>query len=181
MAMSAAPLELVEADEADVELWDGEEVVKGQPTRRHETLRAELLGQLLAQRRAGMLVVVSSALEEAGTAPHSDGSVIDISADPPATLVWVEVLSEADLRRGGSRLLGERRRRWLLGHGVRSLWVVAEIMGVIELTVIDASGEVQAFAPPGTAGVTMAHDAGEDHFVVDLDRLAEVAATAGDE
>ena len=37
--MSAMPAHLVDADEADLELWDGDEVIKGQPTNRHEAIR----------------------------------------------------------------------------------------------------------------------------------------------
>ena len=181
MPMSVAQPDFAQPGELEVELWDGEEVVKGQPTPRHEALRAALLAQLFGQRHTDLSVEVSWAIEEPGMAPRSDGSVLDRSLDPPATLVWVEVFSEADLRRGGPRLLGERRRRWLLEHGVRSLWAVTDVWGIIELTAFDPEGKVETFTSPATATVTISHGGGEERFVVDLGKLADAATAAGEE
>ncbi len=91
MPMSVAQPDFAQPGELEVELWDGEEMVKGQPTPRHEALRAALLAQLFGQRRTYLSVEVSSAIEEPGMAPRPDGSVLDRSFDPPATLVGVAV------------------------------------------------------------------------------------------
>lgn len=179
--MVVAPAPAVGYDEADVELWDGEEVVKGQPRPWHEAVRLALLAQLYAQRRLGVGVVTSSAIEDAGTAPRSDGSVIDTAGGHREVLVWVEVLSPSDLCWGDERLSGGRRRHWLLDHGVASIWAVVEVLGTTVLVVFHGSGEVETFASPATVNVTVAHSRGEDRFEIDLAKLAEAGEEAGDD
>jgi hypothetical protein len=76
-------------DDDVLEFWDGGEVVKGQPTARHEAIRADLVAQLVAQRPEGLSVQVSSSIEDSGTAPTSDASVLGTTTGPVSTLVWV--------------------------------------------------------------------------------------------
>ncbi|MGA3220739.1 MAG: hypothetical protein ABSE77_16955 [Acidimicrobiales bacterium] len=103
--------------------------------------------------------------------------MLDTSAD--TTLVWVEVLSSFDLRQGDARLVGERRRRWLLDHGVSNIWAVTDVFGAIGLAVFHASGASEVFISPATITVRVVHTNGEDEFVIDLAKLEEAAAAAG--
>jgi hypothetical protein len=166
--MSAPPTPGLEVEE-DVEVWDGVPVVKGSPSASHEAVRAALISQLDAQRPPGMSVVVSSIAGDEHEFARSDGSVIDIASG--LTPVWVEVLSESDLRRGDARLVGRRRRRWLFAHGVLSLWAVTDVFGTISLTVLHADGTVLSHASPQTAVVPDRLPQGELSLEVDLARV----------
>src|SRR5512135_1629504 len=131
--------------EEDVEVWDGVPVVKGSLAASHEAVRAALVSQLDAQRRPGTSVVVSSIAGDEHGFARSDGSVVDVAGG--MTLVWVEVLSESDLRGGDARLVGSRRRRWLFEHGVLSLWAVTDLFGAITLTVLHRTGRCRRGRP----------------------------------
>ncbi|HLZ37860.1 MAG TPA: hypothetical protein VKP64_08910 [Mycobacteriales bacterium] len=95
--------------------------------------------------------------------------------------MWVEVLSESDLRAGDARLVGRRRRRWLFDHAVLALWAVTDVFGAITLTVLHPDGTVSSWASPQTAEVVVRAPRGEIRFGVDLARLEEAAQTASDE
>jgi hypothetical protein len=123
-------------------------------------------------------VVSSIAGDDHGFA-RSDGSVVDVAGG--VTLVWVEVLSESDLRGSDARLVGSRRRRWLFEHGVLSLWAVTDVFGAITLTVLYPDGTVSSWASPQTAEVVVRARNGEIRFDVNLARLEEAARIAGDE
>lgn len=172
--MSALSVETPGTEDLDYELWEGEEVVRGQPSNTHEAIRAALIIQMGPQCPPGFVVLTSSSIEDAGTAPRSDGAVLS----PEETLVWVEVFSSVDLRQGDARLVSARRRKWLFDHGVRSLWVLVETYEEVTFTVIPPSGPAEAFVSPAVATVLVAGEA-EHHFTVDLAKLAVAAATVG--
>lgn len=173
--MSALSVETSRTEELDYELWDGEKVVRGRPSNSHEAIRAALIIQLGPQCPPGFVVLTSSSIEDAGTAPRSDGAVLS----PEETLVWVEVLSPSDLRQGDARLVSERRRHWLFDHGVRSLWVLVETFEEVTFTVIPASGPAEAFVSPAVATVSVVAGESEHRFAVDLAKLAAAASVVG--
>src|SRR5512144_2796795 len=173
--MSVPPASAPEFEE-DVEVWDGVPVVTGSPSASHEAVRAALISQLDAQRPPGMTVLVSSIAGHEHGFARSEGSLVDLARQ--VTPVWVEVLSESDLRRGDARLVGRRRRRWLFEHGVLSLWAVTDLFGAINLTVLGADGEVSSWVSPQTAEVVVRAPRGEIRFGVDLARFEEAARTA---
>ncbi|MGH9038945.1 MAG: hypothetical protein ACRDZ3_01810, partial [Acidimicrobiia bacterium] len=165
--------------EEEYELWDGEIVVKGQPSLWHEALRAGLLAQLHRQLPVHLTIAVSSVVGDETTSPRSDGSVLDASADPPATLVWIEVVSPADLRRRDDRRVGERRRRFLFDHGVHQLWALTDSFGAVTLTVLAPDAAAQAFASPAKVALPV-RDATTEHVVtIDLEALEDAGSRAG--
>jgi len=177
----ATPAAQLTATDEIVELWAGEVVVKGQPSPGHEALRAEIIKQLCSQPIDGTAVLASSTAgdDQIGYAV-SDGSIVDVTGGG-STPVWVEVLSASDLRKDDQRLIGEIRRQWVFDHGVDSLWMFLDALGVVTLTVLHADGrEGQAAVSPATATVTVRH-AGADHdVVIDLGALARAARRVAD-
>lgn len=176
--MGAMPAEFFESEE-EFELWDGELVVKGVPAGWHEAVRLAVGAQLLAQ-CPDLSIRVSSAVGDESTAPRSDGSVLDTRVDPAITVVWIEVFSSADLRRGDARLVGERRKRFLFSQGVRSIWVFIESMGAITLNVHLPDRPVLTFGAPAQAELEVLHSQGRQAVVIDLGQLQRVADLAGD-
>lgn len=174
-AMQAEPFE----SEEEFERWDGEVVVKGVPAGWHEAVRAALCAQLLGQ-CPDLSIRVCSAVGDESTSPRSDGSVIDTRVDPEITAVWIEVLSSADLRRGDARLVGERRKRFLFGHGVRSLWAFVETFGTVSLNVHQPDGPMLTFGPPARVELDIMHSQGRQPVVIDLGEVQRVVDLAGD-
>lgn len=179
MSMSAMAAETFPFEGA-VELWDGEEVVKGQPTPSHEAIRAQVIVQLSAQCPPGLSIRVSSAVGDDRNCAQSDGSVVDVTSQPRCTPVWVEVLSTSDLR-GDARLTAQRRRRFLFDNGVAGLWVFLYHYGTITLTVHHADGTVEAFASPGEVTLPVRHSGGERNVTIDLGAIEAAAQQAGEE
>lgn len=80
MSVPSSPAtDVFDPGEIPFELWDGEVVVKGQPSRWHEAVRAELLGQLRDQIPPELVVLTSSAVGDDHTyAQMPTTSMIDL-------------------------------------------------------------------------------------------------------
>ena len=178
MAMATTAEELAANGEV-VEMWDGELVVKGQPTPGHEAIRACVLYQLGSQLTEGTALVVSSVVGDDHSYVVSDGSILDLGPEG-ATPVWIEVLSQADFRKD-QRQTGRIRRDRIFQHDVASIWMIVEALGVVTLTVIHRDGtEPVSAVSPATITVPVRH-AGTDHpITIDLAALAEAARTVAD-
>ena len=94
---SSPTTDVFDTGEIPFEVWDDEVVVKGQPSRWHEAVRAEVLGQLRDQLPREFVVLASSAVGDDHTYAQSDGSVLPVgSPDGAPPVLWIEVFSETD-------------------------------------------------------------------------------------
>ena len=99
---------------------------------------------------------------------------------PP--ILWIEVFSEADLRRREARLTGRRRSWFLSQHSVPTVAVFVEIYGTVGLHVFEDGRDPQSFSSPASVTVTLRHDGGELPVVFDLAAAADTGRRAeGDE
>ena len=176
MSVPSSPTtEVFDPGEIPFEIWDDEVVVKGQPSRWHEAVRAEVLHQLLGQLPPEFVVLTSSAVGDDHTYAQSDGSVLAVGSPEGAPpILWIEVFSETDLRRREARLTGRRRSWFLSQHSVGTVAVFVEVYGTAGLHVFEDGRDPQSFSSPATARVTLRHGGGE--LPVEFDLAAVVDA-----
>jgi hypothetical protein len=173
---SSSATEVFDPGEIPFEVWDGEVVVKGQPSRWHEAVRAEVLYQLLGQLPREFVVLTSSAVGDDNTFAQSDGSLLAVGSPEGAPpVLWIEVFSESDLRRRDGRLTGRRRSWFLSQHSVATVAVFVEIYGTCGLHVFEDGRDPKSFSSPATAMLTLSY--GGEEFPISFDLAA--AADAG--
>lgn len=176
---SSSATEVFDPGEIPFEVWDGEVVVKGQPSRWHEAVRAEILGQLREQIPHEWVLVTSSAVGDDHTYAQSDGSVLEVgSLEGAPPVLWIEVFSETDLRRRESRLTGRRRSWFLAQHAVATVAVFVEIYGTCGLHVFEDGQDPQSFSSPATVVVTLHYDGAERTVTFDLAAAADAGRRA---
>jgi hypothetical protein len=170
---SSPTTEIFDPGEIPFEVWDGEVVVKGQPSRWHEAVRAEVLRQLLNQLPPELVVLTSSAVGDDHTYAQSDGSVLAVGSPEGAPpILWIEVFSETDLRRREGRLSGRRRSLFLSQHSVPTVAAFVEVYGAAFLHVFEDGRDPQSFSSPATALVALRHAGGELPVSFDLGAAA---------
>lgn len=176
---SSPTTEIFDPGEIPFEIWDDEVVVKGQPSRWHEAVRAEVLGQLRDQLPRELVVLTSSAVGDDHTFAQSDGSVLPVgSSEGAAPVLWIEVFSESDLRRREARLTGRRRSWFLSQHAVSTVAAFVEIYGTIGLHVFEEGRDPQSFSSPAAVTVTLRHDGEELPVSFDLAAAADAGRRA---
>jgi hypothetical protein len=176
---STPATELFDPGEIPYEVWDGEVVVKGQPSRWHEAVRAEVLHQLLGQLPREFVVLTSSAVGDENTYAQSDGSLLTLGSPEEAPpILWIEVFSESDLRRREGRLTGRRRSWFLSQHAVATVAVFVEIYGAVGLHIFEDGRDPQSFSSPATATVTLRHEGSELRVAFDLAAAADAGRRA---
>ena len=180
MSVPSSPTtEVFDPGEIPFEIWDDEVVVKGQPSRWHEAVRAEVLHQLLGQLPPEFVVLTSSAVGDDHTYAQSDGSVLAVGSPEGAPpILWIEVFSETDLRRREARLTGRRRSWFLSQHSVGTVAVFVEVYGTAGLHVFEDGRDPQSFSSPATARVTLRHGGGELPVEFDLAAVADAGRRA---
>lgn len=180
MSVPSSPTtEVFDPGEIPYEIWDGEVVVKGQPSRWHEAVRAEILYQLRDQLPREFVVLTSSAVGDDNTYAQSDGSLLVVGSPEGAPpLLWIEVFSESDLRRREGRLTGRRRSWFLSQHSVATVAAFVEIYGTVGLHLFEDGRDPQSFSSPATAIVTLSHEGNELRVAFDLAAVADAGRRA---
>ena len=180
MSVPSSPTtEVFDPGEIPFEVWDGEVVVKGQPSHWHEAVRAEIHHQLVGQLPHKFVVLTSSAVGDDHTYAQSDGSVLAVGSPEGAPpVLWIEVFSESDLRRREGRLTGRRRSWFLSQHSVAAVACFVEVYGTAGLHLFEEGRDPQSFSSPATVTVTLPHDGEELSVTFDLAAAADAGRRA---